>query len=41
MDDAGASDIDALLVSVDYRIRANNALHNLVYPFYVTEGMVT
>ncbi len=41
VDDAGASDIDALLVSVDYRIRANNALHNLVYPLYVTEGMVT
>lgn len=41
VDDAGASDIDALLVSVDYRIRANNALHNLVYPLYVTEGMAT
>jgi phage baseplate assembly protein W len=41
VDDAGASDIDALLVSVDYRIRANNALNNLVYPLYVTEGMVT
>ncbi|SFH65087.1 hypothetical protein SAMN05421678_12635 [Actinopolymorpha cephalotaxi] len=41
VDDAGASDLDALLVSVDYRIRANNALHNLVYPLYVTEGMVT
>lgn len=41
VDDAAASDIDALLVSVDYRIRANNALHNLVYPLYVTEGMVT
>jgi uncharacterized protein len=41
VEDAGASDIDALLVSVDYRIRANNALNNLVYPLYVTEGMVT
>jgi phage baseplate assembly protein W len=29
---------DALVVSVDYRVRANNALHNLVYPLYVTEG---
>lgn len=29
---------DALVVSIDYRIRANNAIHNLVYPFYVTEG---
>jgi phage baseplate assembly protein W len=38
---AGPTDVDPLLVSVDYRIRANNALHNLVYPLYVTEGMVT
>jgi phage baseplate assembly protein W len=27
-----------LLIEVDYRIRANNALHNLVYPFYINEG---
>jgi phage baseplate assembly protein W len=27
-----------LLIRVDYRIRANNAIHNLVYPFYLTEG---
>ena len=27
-----------LLIRVDYRIRANNAVHNLVYPFYITEG---
>jgi len=27
-----------LLIRVDYRIRANNALGNLVYPFYITEG---
>jgi phage baseplate assembly protein W len=27
-----------LLIRVDYRIRANNALTNLVYPFFVTEG---
>lgn len=33
--DAGSS----LSVLVDYRIRANNAMHNLVYPLYVTEGM--
>jgi uncharacterized protein len=26
-----------LLIRVDYRIRSNNALANLVYPFYVTE----
>ncbi len=27
-----------LLVHVDYRIRANNAFHNLVYPFFLQEG---
>lgn len=28
-----------LLVSIDYRVRENNALNNLVYPFYITEGI--
>jgi phage baseplate assembly protein W len=27
-----------LLIRIDYRIRANNALFNLVYPFFLTEG---
>ena len=27
-----------LLMRVDYRIRANNAVGNLVYPFYITEA---
>ena len=27
-----------LFLRVDYRIRANNALANMVYPFFVTEG---
>ncbi len=27
-----------LLIHVDYRIRANNAFHNLVYPFFIQEG---
>ena len=27
-----------LLIHVDYRIRANNAFHNLVYPFFINEG---
>ncbi len=27
-----------LLIHVDYRVRATNALGNLVYPFYVAEG---
>ena len=29
---------DTLQLSVDYRVRANNAAHNLVYPFYLDEG---
>lgn len=29
---------NTLLIYVDYRIRANNAFHNLVYPFYINEG---
>ncbi|MFC7387817.1 GPW/gp25 family protein [Sphaerisporangium rhizosphaerae] len=27
-----------LLVELDYRVRATNTRHNLVYPFYVREG---
>jgi phage baseplate assembly protein W len=27
-----------LLIRVDYRIRANNSFHNLVYPFFIREG---
>lgn len=27
-----------LLVEIDYRVRANNAAHNIVYPFYLNEG---
>src|SRR2546430_1482529 len=27
-----------LLIRINYRIRANNALGNLVYPFYITEA---
>lgn len=30
---------NVLLIHIDYRIRANNARGNLVYPFYITEGM--
>jgi phage baseplate assembly protein W len=28
-----------LLIRVDYRIRSNNALFNLVYPFFLQEGV--
>jgi phage baseplate assembly protein W len=27
-----------LFIRIDYRIRANNALYNLVYPFFLQEG---
>ncbi|HSF43585.1 MAG TPA: GPW/gp25 family protein [Thermoanaerobaculia bacterium] len=27
-----------LLIRVDYRVRATNASHSLVYPFYLSEG---
>ena len=27
-----------LLIKIDYRIRANNAFFNLVYPFFLNEG---
>ncbi|AXQ96275.1 GPW/gp25 family protein (plasmid) [Cereibacter azotoformans] len=30
---------NTLLLSVDYRLRANNAAQNIVYPFYLLEGM--
>jgi phage baseplate assembly protein W len=29
---------NALLIEVDYRIRANNAVRNIVYPFFLNEG---
>jgi len=28
-----------LLVRVDYRIRSNNAYHNIVYPFFIQEAL--
>src|SRR5437763_5084858 len=30
-----------MLVRVDYRVRSNNTVHNLVYPFSVQEGTAT
>jgi phage baseplate assembly protein W len=29
-----------ILIRVDYRVRSANTVHNLVYPFYITEGGV-
>ena len=36
--DDDPSQPNLLLIRVDYRIRANNAFHNLVYPFFLLEG---
>jgi uncharacterized protein len=30
-----------LLIWIDYRVRSNNALYNLVYPFYLNEGAIS
>jgi uncharacterized protein len=30
---------NVLLIRIDYRVRANNAFHNLVYPFFLQEGV--
>lgn len=27
-----------LIIRINYRVRANNTVENLVYPFYITEG---
>lgn len=29
---------NTLMIGIDYRTRANNAAHNVVYPFYLNEG---
>jgi phage baseplate assembly protein W len=36
--ESGSGEGNLLLIRVDYRVRANNAFHNLVYPFYIQEG---
>jgi phage baseplate assembly protein W len=28
-----------LLIRIDYRVRGNNSLYNLVYPFFLQEGV--
>jgi uncharacterized protein len=38
--ESSAEEQNKLLIRVDYRIRTTNAFHNLVYPFYITEGGV-
>jgi uncharacterized protein len=33
-----AGEANVLLLRIEYRIRENNALANMVYPFFITEG---
>lgn len=35
---AAPEEENLLLIRIDYRVRANNAQSNLVYPFFITEG---
>ena len=30
---------NVLMIAIDYRVRDNNTLNNVVYPFYITEGL--
>jgi phage baseplate assembly protein W len=36
--DADPREPNLLLIRVDYRVRTNNAVFNLVYPFFLNEG---
>ena len=36
--ETNAAEPSLLLIRIDYRIRANNAMGNLVYPFFITEA---
>ena len=36
--DPGGEIANQLLIRIDYRLRANNSLFNLVYPFFLNEG---
>ena len=38
--DFDPSEPSLLLIRIDYRIRSNNAVANLVYPFYINESFV-
>jgi len=33
------TDQNVLLIRIDYQLRANNAITNLVYPFFIREGV--
>jgi phage baseplate assembly protein W len=34
----GGEFANQLLIRIDYRVRANNSIFNLVYPFFINEG---
>ncbi|MGF1580046.1 MAG: GPW/gp25 family protein [Gemmataceae bacterium] len=36
--DTSLAEPTQLLIRIDYRVRSNNSLYNLVYPFYLLEG---
>ena len=37
--ESSSGEPNRLLIRVDYRVRSNNAYHNMVYPFYIKEGV--
>lgn len=37
--DSPAEQRNILTIHIDYRIRANNAVYNMVYPFFLVEGV--
>lgn len=36
---SGGEEGNHLFIDVEYRVRANNAVYNLVYPFFINEGV--
>jgi phage baseplate assembly protein W len=38
--DTDPAEDSRVLIQVDYRVRVNNAVFNLVFPLYLTEGVV-
>lgn len=36
--DSSADDPAQLLIRVDYQVRSNNVIQNMVYPFFINEG---
>jgi len=37
--ETSADDPSVLLIRIDYQIHSNNSVANMVYPFFITEGM--